>query len=172
MYACTSGATNGRGQKRDNTKQTTLFGLPAVSAAERPEKRSRKKGAAVPSEDSCVTGPETNESQDVEMAAPQDVNTPTSQEATATVVDSQQESQATEVITTQVEHIPYLNWNLKLTTTLRRTAVLSLLSGLQRRHRWKIASQMRYVLAECRTALTDSFIMFPSTVTLCHAFIR
>ena len=48
--------------------------------------------------------------------AHQDVDTPTSQEATATVVDSQQESQATEVITTQVEGIPHLNWNLKLTT--------------------------------------------------------
>lgn len=98
------------------------------------------------------------------MAAPQDVDTPTSQEATATVVDSQQESQATEVITTQVEGMPHSNRNLKLTTTHRRTAVLSLLSGLQRHHRWEIASQMRYLLAERRTALTDSFIMFPSTV--------
>lgn len=37
---------------------------------------------------------------------PQDVDTPTSQEATVTAVDSQQESQATEVITTQVEGVP------------------------------------------------------------------
>ena len=37
---------------------------------------------------------------------PQDVDTPTSQEATVTAVDSQQESQATEVITTQVESLP------------------------------------------------------------------
>lgn len=108
------GATNGRKQKRDNTKQTTLFGLPTVPAVERPEKRSRKKGAAVvPSEDCRVTAPETGESQDVEME-PQDVDTSTSQ-ATATAVDSQQESQATEVITTQVEGVPHLRWCLKLT---------------------------------------------------------
>ena len=103
-----AGATNGRGQKRDNTKQTTLFGLPAIPVAERPEKRSRKKGGAVPSEESHVTGPETRESQDVEMAESQDVITPTSQGETATAVDSQQESQVTEVITTQVESVPHL----------------------------------------------------------------
>jgi hypothetical protein len=98
-----AGVTNGGGQK---TKQTTLFGLPAVPAAERPEKRSRKKGGAVPSENSQVTGPENSESQDVEMvgtAETQYVDTPTSQEATATAVDSQQESQVTELITTQVK---------------------------------------------------------------------
>jgi hypothetical protein len=103
-----AGATNGRGQKRDNTKQTTLFGLPAVPAAERPEKRSRKKGGAAPSEDSRVTGPETGESQDVEMVGSHDVDTPTSQGATATAVDSQQESQVTEPVTTQVEGVPLL----------------------------------------------------------------
>jgi len=106
----TAGAVNGRGQKRDNTKQTTLFGLPAVPAVERPEKRSRKKGGAVPSEDSRLTEPETGESQDVEMVEPQDAAaTPTSQAATATAVDSQQESQATEVITTQVESTVHLH---------------------------------------------------------------
>ena len=110
-----AGATNGRGQKRDNTKQTTLFGLPAVPAVERPEKRSRKKGkAVVPSEDCRVSAPETEELQDVEMV-PQDVDASTSQEATATAVDSQQESQATEVITTQVESVPHLRRCLKLT---------------------------------------------------------
>jgi hypothetical protein len=105
--AGTAGAPNGRGQKRDNTKQTTLFGMPAVlPAPERPEKRSRKKGGAVPSEDSRVAESETMESQDVEMAELQDVAaTQTSQEATATAVDSQQESQATEVITTQVKRV-------------------------------------------------------------------
>ena len=118
--AGTAGAPNGRGQKRDNTKQTTLFGLPAVPvpAPERPEKRSRKKGgAAVPSEDSHVTEPKTMESsQDVEMAEPQDVAaTQTSQEATATAVDSQQESQATEVITTQVKRMSPVYAVLKLT---------------------------------------------------------
>lgn len=108
-----AGVTNGRGQKRDNTKQTTLFGLPAVPSAERPEKRSRKKGGAVLSEDCRVTEPETRESQDVEMAESQDVDTSTSQGATATVVDSQQESQVTEVITTQVEGAPHLHAVLK-----------------------------------------------------------
>ncbi len=110
MVVGTAGAVNGRGQKRDNTKQTTLFGLPAVPAVERPEKRSRKKGGAVPSEDSRLTEPETGESQDVEMVEPQDAAaTPTSQAATATAVDSQQESQATEVITTQVESTVHLH---------------------------------------------------------------
>ncbi|KAI0302532.1 hypothetical protein BC826DRAFT_419747 [Russula brevipes] len=95
------GAANGRGQKRDNTKQTTLFGLPAVPAQEKQDKRSRKKGGAVSSEDRNVVVSETGESQDVEMAESHDVDTPTSQAATMTAVDSQQESQATEVITTQ-----------------------------------------------------------------------
>jgi hypothetical protein len=93
-----AGAANGREQK---TKQTTLFGLPAVPAAERPEKRSRKKGGAVTSEDSHTTGNETSETQDVEMAGTQEVDTPTSQGATATAVNSQQESQVTELVTTQ-----------------------------------------------------------------------
>lgn len=84
-----AGTAYGRGQKRDNTKQTTLFGLPAVSASEKPEKRSRKKGGA--------------DSQDVEMAETQGVNAATSQVETVTAVDSQPESQATEVITTQVK---------------------------------------------------------------------
>ncbi|KAI0283622.1 hypothetical protein BGY98DRAFT_1093722 [Russula aff. rugulosa BPL654] len=103
-----AGASNGRGQKRDNTKQTTLFGLPAVPAPDRPEKRSRKKGGAVASgEDSQVDEPETMGSQDVEMVELQDVAaTQTSQGATATVVDSQQESQATEVIATQEDGSP------------------------------------------------------------------
>jgi hypothetical protein len=98
-----TGAANGRGQKRDNTKQTTLFGLPAVPAQEKQEKRSRKKGGVVSSEDRNVVVSETGESQDVEMAESHDVVAPTSQAATVTAVDSQQESQATEVITTQVE---------------------------------------------------------------------
>ena len=119
----TAGAPNGRGQKRDNTKQTTLFGLPAVPvpAPERPEKRSRKKGGAtVPSEDSRVAEPETTESQDVEMAELQDVAaTETSQGATATAVDSQQDSQATEVITTQVERVSPDYAVLRLTNDLQ-----------------------------------------------------
>lgn len=46
------------------------------------------------------------ESQDVEMAELQDAAaTQTSQGATATAVDSQQESQATEMITTQVKRV-------------------------------------------------------------------
>jgi hypothetical protein len=125
VAAGTAGAPNGRGQKRDNTKQTTLFGLPAVPvpAPERPEKRSRKKGgAAVPSEDSRVAEPETMESsQDVEMAELQDVAaTQTSQGATATAVDSQQESQATtEVITTQVKRVSPAHAVLKLTNDVQ-----------------------------------------------------
>lgn len=116
-----AGASNGRGQKRDNTKQTTLFGLPAVPAPDRPEKRSRKKGGAVASgEDSQVAEPEAMESQDVEMVELQDVAaTQTSQGATATVVDSQQESQATEVITTQVKRVSLFHTALKLTNDMQ-----------------------------------------------------
>ncbi len=168
----TAGAPNGRGQK---TKQTTLFGLPAVPAPERPEKRTRKKGGAAPSEDASAAEPETMESQDVEMVELQDVAaTQTSQGGTATAVDSQQESQATEVITTQVKRVSPVYAVLKLTTTRRKMAVLSLSIGLQRHHhRWKIiTSQMRYVLTECYTALTDSYVMFPSTEqTHCHTSI-
>jgi len=51
-------------------------------------------------------------------------------------------------------------------------AVLSLSIGPQRHHQWKITSQMRYVLTERRTALTDSYVMFPSTEqTPCHTSI-
>jgi hypothetical protein len=51
-------------------------------------------------------------------------------------------------------------------------AVLSLSNGLQRHHRWKIPSQMRYVLTECRTSLVDCYVIFPSTQqTHCHTFI-
>jgi len=100
------GAASGLGQKKDNTKQTTLFGLPAAPAPEKTEKRSRKKNAAVPSEDSRVVQPETRESQDVEMSEAQDGDVSISQAATVTAVDSQQESQATEVITTQEEGSP------------------------------------------------------------------
>lgn len=126
-----AGAPNGRGQKRDNTKQTTLFGLPTVPAPDRPEKRSRKKGGAVPSEeDPRVAEPETMESQDVEMAELQDAGaTQTSQGETATVVDSQQESQATEVITTQVKRVSTVHTVLMLTTTCREVAVLNLSNG-------------------------------------------
>ena len=164
--AGTAGAPNGRGQKRDNTKQTTLFGLPAVPTPERPEKRSRKKGEGVLSEDSRVAEPETTESQDAEMAELQDVTaTQTSQVGTATVVDSQQESQATELITTQVMRVSPVHVVLELTNDSRKMAALSLSIGLQRHRPWRIASQMKYVLTECRIALTDSYFnfMFPST---------
>jgi hypothetical protein len=120
VAAGTAGAPNGRGQKRDNnTKQTTLFGLPAVPTPERPEKRSRKKGGAVPSEDSRVAEPETMESQDVEMAELQDVApTQTSQRVTATAMDSKQESQATEVNTTQVKRVSPVDAVPKLTNDM------------------------------------------------------
>jgi chromosome transmission fidelity protein 4 len=109
IAGCTPGSAtaNGRGQKKDNTKQTTLFGLPAVPVSEKPEKRSRKKGGAVPSEGSGVAGLEvTEESQDVEMAESRDADVSASQAATVTAVDSQQESQATDVIATQEEGSP------------------------------------------------------------------
>jgi hypothetical protein len=170
VVAGAAGAPNGRGQKRENnTKQTTLFGLPTVPAPERPEKRSRKKGGAIPgpSEDSRVAEPGTMESQDVEMAELQNVAaTQTSQGATATAVDSRQESQATEVITTQVKRVSHLRGTSadKCQMTYRKMGVLSLSIGLQHHpHRWKITSQMRYVLTECCTALTDSYVMFPFT---------
>jgi hypothetical protein len=119
--AGTAGTSNGRGQKRDNTKQITLFGLPAVPAPERPEKRSRKKGEAVPSEeDSRVAEPATMESKDVEMAELQDVAaTQTSQGATVTAVDSQQDSQVTEVITTHVRRMSPVYVVLKLTNDMQ-----------------------------------------------------
>ncbi|KAI9509164.1 hypothetical protein F5148DRAFT_1275403 [Russula earlei] len=96
------GTANGLGPKKDGTKQTTLFGLPVAPPREKQEKRSRKKNGAVPSEGCHVA---ESEAQDVEMES-QDVDVPTSQAATVTVVDSQQESQATEVITTQEEGSP------------------------------------------------------------------
>ena len=80
--------------------------MPAVPAAEKPEKRSRKKGGAIQSEDCGAARPETRESQDVEMAESQDADVPVSQAATETVVDSRQESQATEVIAAQEEGSP------------------------------------------------------------------
>lgn len=103
-----SSTANGRGQKKDGTKQTTLFGLPTVPAPEKPEKRSRKKGGgAAPAEGSGVAEPETaDESQDVEMAENQAADVPASQAATVTAVDSQRESQTTEVIATQEEGSP------------------------------------------------------------------
>ena len=113
MLVAGAATANGRGQKRDNTKQTTLFGLPAVPAPEKPEKRSRKKGGGegvVPSEGCVVAGPETGESQDVEMTESQNAEIPASQAATVTAVDSQQESQATEVITTQEGSPEPIDW--------------------------------------------------------------
>jgi chromosome transmission fidelity protein 4 len=106
-----STTANGRGQKKDSTKQTTLFGLPAVPAPEKPEKRSRKKGGTAPAEGSGVPEPETaDESQDVEMAENQDAGVPTSQAATVTAVDSQRESQVTEVIATQEGSPEPIDW--------------------------------------------------------------
>jgi len=103
--------SNGRGQKKDKTKQTTLFGLPTVPAPEKSEKRPRKKGGAVQSEDCGVARPETRESQDVEMAESQDADVPVSQAATETAVDSQQESQAaTEVIAPQEGSPEPIEW--------------------------------------------------------------
>jgi chromosome transmission fidelity protein 4 len=113
MLMAGAATANGRGQKRDNTKQTTLFGLPAVPAPEKPEKRSRKKGGGegvVPSEGCVVAGPETGELQDVEMTESQNAEIPASQAATVTAVDSQQESQATEVITTQEGSPEPIDW--------------------------------------------------------------
>ncbi|KAH9956929.1 WD40 repeat-like protein [Russula dissimulans] len=42
------GAASGLGQKKDNTKQTTLFGLPAAPAPEKAEKRSRRRDVRAP----------------------------------------------------------------------------------------------------------------------------
>jgi len=101
----TGNAANGRGPKKDNTKQTTLFGLPAVPAPEKTAKRARNKGGAGPSEDVRPTEPDTSESQDVEMA--ESHNTEDLAPKTATV-DSQ-ESQATEVVTqVEVRFVPAL----------------------------------------------------------------
>ena len=92
----TASAANGRGPKKDNTKQSTLFGLPAVSVPDKTAKRARNKGGVAPSEDVRSTEPDTSESQDVEMVESQDTEDLASG---PTVVDSQQESQATEVAT-------------------------------------------------------------------------
>jgi hypothetical protein len=140
LFACrAAGVVNGRGQKKDNTKQTTLFGLPAVSAPEKPEKRAarKKNGAVVPCEGSRLASPESRESQDVEMAEEcQGAGVPTSQ--TVTAVDSQQESQATEMITTQVKgtsHFYLGTAKLNATHFFRRMAVRNRLTGLHRHHR-------------------------------------
>lgn len=98
-WKATASAANGRGSKKDNTKQSTLFGLPAVPAPEKTAKRARNKGGAVPSEDVRSTEPDTSESQDIDMVESQNTGDLASG---STVVDSQQESQATEVVT-QVE---------------------------------------------------------------------
>ena len=89
-------AANGRAPKRDNTKQSTLFGLPAVSAPDKTAKRGRNKGGAAPSEDVRAPEPDTSESQDVEMVESQNTEDLASG---STAVDSQHESQATEVVT-------------------------------------------------------------------------
>ena len=102
----TASATNGRGPKRDNTKQSTLFGLPAVPAPEKPAKRTRNKGGAGPQEEVCATEPDTSETQDVEMAESHN----TGDLPRAAAVDSQQESQATEVATpVEVRLFPMLH---------------------------------------------------------------
>jgi len=147
-----TGAANGLGPKKDNTKQTTLFGLPAVPAPEKPEKGSRKKNSAVPSEDPRVVQPETRESQDVEMSESQDGDVSTSQAATVTAVDSQQqESQATEVITTQVKGTIRFHAVLKADErkSYCRRAAPSQLTGLHHHHQWYKGSQMKYVPTEC-----------------------
>ena len=95
----TTSAANGRGSKRDNTKQSTLFGLPAVPLPEKTAKRARNKGRAAPSEEVRATEPDTSESPDVEMAESSNTEDLAS---LAAAVDSQQDSQATEVVT-QVE---------------------------------------------------------------------
>ena len=95
----TASAANGRGPKRDNTRQSTLFGLPVVPPPEKTAKRARNKGGAVPSKEACATEPDTSESQDVEMAESHNTEDLASQ---AVAVDSQRESQATGVVT-QVE---------------------------------------------------------------------
>ena len=165
MYFVSAASTaNGRGQKRDNTKQTTLFGLPAVSAPEKPEKRARKKGGAVPCESDRGASPGSRESQDVEMAESQSAVVPTSQ--TATVVDSQQESQATEVITTQVKGTSHRHAALGADTIiLRKRAVLSRLTGLHRHHRWDKVCRMRYPLIECLYCLHRVFYYVSNTST-------
>ncbi|KAH9045120.1 hypothetical protein EDB84DRAFT_1469307 [Lactarius hengduanensis] len=91
-WKATASAANGRGPKKDNTKQSTLFGLPAVPAPEKTAKRARTKSGAVPSEEARATEPDTSESQDIEMAE-EDL------EPQAAAMDPQQESQATEVVT-------------------------------------------------------------------------
>jgi chromosome transmission fidelity protein 4 len=103
----TASAANGRGPKKDNTKQSTLFGLPAVPPPEKTAKRARNKGGAIPSKEICATEPDASESQDVEMAESHNTEDLASQ---AVAVDSQQESQATEVVTeVEVRFFPVLH---------------------------------------------------------------
>lgn len=107
ICVATASTANGRRPKKDNTKQSTLFGLPAVPAPEKTAKRARNKGGEVPSEDVRATEPATSESQDVEMVESQNTEDLAS-ESRAAAVDSQQESQATEVVT-QVRSFPVLH---------------------------------------------------------------
>lgn len=145
VYVATASAANGRGPKKDNTKQSTLFGLPAVSVPEKTAKRARNKGGAVRSEDVRATEPDTSESQDVEMVESQSTENVTSG---STVVDSQQESQATEVVTQiEVRFLPVLHPKI-MQTTRRKETVPSPLTGLRRHPRWDKIFQMSYLPAE------------------------
>lgn len=145
VSVATASAANGRGPKKDNTKQSTLFGLPVVPAPEKTAKRARNKGGAVPSEDVRATEPDTSESQDIEMVESQITEDLASG---STAVDSQRESQATEVMTqVEVRFFPVLR--LRIIQTTRRTeTVPSPLTGLKRHPRWDKIFQMRYLPAE------------------------
>jgi thymidine kinase len=122
-----------------------LFGLPAVPAPEKTSKRARNKGGAVPSEDIRAPEPDTSESQDVEMAESQITEDLASG---TTEVDSQQESQATEIVT-QVEVSFFLVLRLKIIqATNREETVPSPLTGLKRRPRRDRIFRTIYLLAE------------------------
>jgi hypothetical protein len=168
VFVATASAANGRGSKKDNTKQSTLFGLPAVPAPEKTAKRARNKGGAVPSEDVRSTEPDTSESQDIDMVESQNTGDLASG---STVVDSQQESQATEVVTqVEVRFFPVLRLEI-IQTTRRKETVRNLLTGLKRHPRWDKIFQMRYLPADADciyTALLHS-VMFQtaSTFLLC-----
>lgn len=145
VCVATASAANGRGSKKDNTKQSTLFGLPAVSVPEKTAKRARNKGGAVPSEDVRATEPDTSESQDVEMVESQSTEDLTSG---STTLDSQQDSQATEVVTQlEVRFFPVLHLKI-MQTTHRKETVPSPLTGLRRHPQWDKIFQMRYLPAE------------------------
>ncbi|THH15042.1 hypothetical protein EW146_g5378 [Bondarzewia mesenterica] len=97
-----SKASNG---KKDSTRQTTLFGLPAPAPPEKPEKRGRKKKAVddADSQTKSEAGtPDVSARQTRSQSEAMDVDTTDGQETQATDVNTQEEESQLTEMTTQV----------------------------------------------------------------------